>query len=510
MLVNRLVKEDISLRLFARNRRRLNYLKDSHDLSICDIELKAENEDIIARELHSVEVVYYLMHSMSRSEGMFGQVDVELAKTISSAAAQAGVKQIIYLGGLGIEEEGYPLSGYLRSTLDTGDVLRKGSVPVTEIRAGIIIGAGSVSFEIIRALAQKLPFMPRVAFNKGRCQPIDIDDVITYLFHAHLHPSFIGKILEIGMDETFGYDEMVLLFAKYTYARKVPIVRFPFIDKMISKRVFARTIAFFSAIPYELAFPLVDGMDSQSVKGEFAYEAYHTSCALTDDMVNKNALLGNDLNILTPLSFEESVKKAFSREAQGQVESFWSMPHSLQVLTRESEEFLDSYEEETEGLLFEKRVREVDEDDVAKIFAEVLNIGGEHGYWSPQWMWSSRAIMDKFIGGPGLDLGRRTFDKVPRVGERMDFWIVTEYLDMSDKKVFTLKGRLKSPGDSWLQFALIQDESDQKRWRFILRAYFRPSGVAGYLYWYSLFFIHKYIFTAMIDKIIKNALAEKS
>ena len=243
-----------------------------------------------------------------------------------------------------------------------------------------------------------------------------------------------------------------------------------------------------------------------AVKGEFAYENYHTSCPLTLNVAEKNALISRDLNVLTPLTYFESVRKASSHEAEGRVESFWSIPLELQVLTKEKEKFLYTDHYEKDGLLFEKRVRDVAAEDVNKIFNEVKKIGGKHGYWSPQWMWSVRAFLDKLIGGTGLDIGRRTFDKVPRIGERLDFWTVSDYLDEAEKKVFTLKGRMKSPGDSWLQFALIHDENNPKVWKFMLRAYFEPSGPAGYLYWYSLFFIHKYIFTAMIDNIIEEAL----
>lgn len=505
MLVNRLIQENISLKLFARNRRRLNYLKDFHNFSVCDREIKPENEDRIAEELASVEVLYYLIHSMSRAKKEY--LDLELATIVSNAAAKAGVRQIIYLGGLGIEAEGHPLSLHLRSRLETGSVLGQSGVPVTEIRTGVIIGAGSVGFEIIRALALKLPAIPKLSFIGGRCQPIDIDDVIDYLFHVHMHPSFMGKVIEVGMLETFDYDEMVRLFARHIYGRNLSTVSFLYLERLITEKMVARTIALISAIPYELALPLVEGMDSLAIKGEYAYEDFDTSCSLSVDMLGENTLIQRDFNAITPLPFIKSIEKAMKKEAEGRVESFWSMPAELQVLSKEEESFLYcTGSDEKEGLLFEKRVRQISEDDVEKIFAEVKKIGGEHGYWSPQWMWSIRAIPDKLVGGPGLDLGRRTFDKEPRVGERLDFWIVSDYRDEAEKKVLTLKGRLKSPGNSWLQFALVRRENDPNTWKFMINAYFEPSGVAGYLYWYSLFFVHKYIFTAMIDKIIEEAL----
>lgn len=505
MLVNRLVKENISLKLFARNRRRLHYLKEYRNFSVCDREIKPENEDRIAEELASVEVLYYLIHSMSITKNPY--LDIELASVVSNAAAKAGVRQIIYLGRLGVEEEGHPLSPHLKSRLETGSVLRQSGVPVTEIRTGVIIGAGSIAFEIIRALALKLPVIPKLSFIGGRCQPIDIDDAIDYLFHVYMHPAFMGQIIEVGMLETYDCDEMVRLFARHIYGRNLSTVPFPYLERLITRKMAARIIALISAVPYELALPVVEGMGSLAIKGEYAYEAFQTSCALNVDVSDKNRLTHRDVNVLTPLPFLKSIEKAMNYEAEGKVESFWSMPAELQVLSKEEERFIYCTEsDKKEGLLFEKRVRYVSEDDVEKIFSEVKKIGGDHGYWSPQWMWSIRAIPDKLVGGPGLDLGRRTFGKEPRVGERLDFWIVSDYRDEAEKKALTLKGRLRSPGNSWLQFALVRDESDPKVWKFMIHAYFEPSGIAGYLYWYSLFFIHKYIFTAMIDNIIAEAL----
>lgn len=505
MLVNRLVREAVDLTLFVRNKRRLEYLKEFKNFSVCDSEINPEKVDKIAQKLEGVDVVYYLIQANHQALDTDERPGVEIAKTISEAAAKAQVEQIIYLGELGIEKEGRPLSEHLRCRQETGDALRSSGVPVTEVRSGIIIGPGSVGFEIIRALATRLPFMPKMTFNTGRCQPIDIDDVINYLFHVYKHPTFMGQIVEVGMQRDYGCDELVSRFAKQHYGRTLRHLDIPYLDRIITKKVLARLIALLSAIPYELAYPLVDDMDSFSIKGDHAYESYDTSCTLPGTHSDVNSLLGKDTNMMDTLTFEESIKKAFSQEAKGRVESYWSVPLESQVLLREEEEFLFSAHHEQDGLLYEKRERQIAVEDVPSVFEEVKRIGGEHGYWSPQWMWSSRAILDKLMGGPGLDLGRRTYDNAIRVGERLDFWIVSDYQDQPDRKVLTLKGRLKSPGDSWLQFILLPEEEDATRWKFVLRASFLPSGIMGYFYWYSLFFIHKYIFTAMIDKIIDNA-----
>jgi hypothetical protein len=239
-------------------------------------------------------------------------------------------------------------------------------------------------------------------------------------------------------------------------------------------------------LPYSLAKPLIDGVNSKAV-------------------INPNISAKRAFLELPTLSYTEAVKKASMYETQGLVESFWSIPWKEQVLSPDKEKFLyiDS-NIPNKDLLQERRSKLINATDADKVFKECLKIGGKHGYWSPKWMWAIRAFLDKLIGGTGLESGRQTKEKKIRVGERIDFWIVSDYLDTEELKVFTLKARLKSPGSSWLQFAL--QKSNEQEWKFFVRAYFRPKGFKGYLYWYSLWIVHKYIFTAMINNIVKEAL----
>ncbi len=486
ILVNRLAEQGVPLKLFVRNKRRLNYLKTHDNISSCDLDLTYDNQEQLAEELKECDVIYYLIHSMQPSATPFEDSDLRIASIVAKACYSANIRQMIYLGGLGMEQEGHPLSMHLKSRQDTADMMRSYGINVTELRAGVIIGAGSVSFEIMRSLGNKLPFIIKLRFNTGRCHPIDVDDVIQYLINAAENEQYFGRIVEIGMEWHYSYDEMIELYIRQIKQRQVKKINLYGLERLFSKKIVSRIIAFVSAIPYELAMPLVAGMDSMAVK-----EKYN--------------ILEID-NTIKPIGLSASIKKASNYENEGRVESFWSIPTNLQVLSKTEETFLyvDHYEEH--GLLFEQRVRSVRPKDVKAIFDEVKHIGGEHGYWSPQWMWRVRAKFDKFIGGPGMTVGRRNREHEMRIGSRLDFWIVSDYLDKDDKKVLTLKGRLKSPGNSWLQFALIKDEQDLKGWKFMLRAYFEPFGLGGYLYWYSLFFVHKYIFTKMIDTILQHSL----
>ncbi len=482
------------MKLFVRNKQRVKYLKNHTNIQSTDTDLIPQNLDLIADELGNIDTIYYLIHSMDKNSlEDFEKTDLMIAEVVSKAAHRAGVKHIIYLGGLGIETPEHPLSMHLKNRHHVGEKLRQSGVLTTEIRAGVIIGAGSASFEIIRALGVKLPFIPKLAYNQGECNPIDIEDVILYLISAAHKKEYFGNIVEIGMNESYKYDAMVALFAKEIKKRELKIKRIFPLDLLLSKNIISIIVSYLSAIPHPLSRPLIEGFDSMAIKGAYDVAKIDTS--------------------IKPLDFISSIQKASQNESEGRVESFWSIPMSLQVLSKHNEQFIHIDPKENlanviqnykkNGLLFEIRERFVEAQDVDKIFREIKNIGGEHGYWSPYWMWKIRAMIDKLVGGPGFEVGRKTCRISMRIGERVDFWIVSAYLDKPEQKVVTLKGRIKSPGNSWLQFALI--EETPQRWKLTIRAYFSPSGIFGYLYWYSLFFVHKYIFDTMIDTIIKEA-----
>ncbi|MBU0720583.1 DUF2867 domain-containing protein [bacterium] len=491
--MNRFIRLDTPLRLFVRNKQRVKHLKNVQNLRYCDTELKTENTQKIVDELEGVDTVYYLIHSMDTKNGEdFTKADLEIADVVAKAAFKAKVGEIIYLGGLGIHTSTHPLSPHLQSRHEVGNILRRSGVSVTEIRAGVIIGAGSASFEIIRALGVKLPFIPKLLYHQGACNPIDIDDVIAYLLKARNNASYAGRIIEIGMPVAYRYDELISLFSKVILNKNLKIYDSHMLGLILNKNIVSRIVSYFSAIPYALSRPLIEGFESMAVKGR--YDVLHIDTEIR------------------PLDLIASVKKASESEKSGMVESFWSIPMSEQVLSKDKESFIyvSSKAKESDivkeykkhGLLFELRERNVQDEDVDAIFQEIKKIGGSHGYWSPHFLWKIRAFVDKLIGGPGFEVGRKTASHEIRIGERLDFWIVSAYLNKPEQKVLTLKGRIKSPGDSWLQFALIQEDEG---WRFTIRAFFSPSGILGYIYWYSLFFVHKYIFDVMIDTIIKES-----
>ncbi len=486
ILTNRMISADSSVKLFVRNKMRLRHLSSVKNVQSCDIELTYENVPLIAEELQDCDVIYYLIQSMSNKKSKFTKLDFTLAKVVAQAAKKSSIEQIIFLGGLGLRQKSFPISAHLASRQKVGILLASTGVSVTEIRTGIIVGAGSASYEIIKALGSKLPFIPKLSYAVGLCQPVDIDDVITYLLHVYKNPLYFGKVIEIGAEDKLSYQQIIQIYAKSVLGRNLRIINIPLIEKIIDKKAISTIIAFLSAIPYTLAKPLIDSIGSKAIIGEFSAEHIEPRPPKC-------------------ISYEESVKKANRCEVLGLVESFWSIPLKHQVLSRDKEKFLyvDSKDERV-GFLEEKRERIIEAKYAKDIFAECLKVGGKHGYWSPRWMWKARAFLDKLIGGTGLESGRQTRDKLTRIGERIDFWIVSDYVDEQELKVLTLKARLKSPGSSWLQFALVK--IDEERWKFMLSAYFKPKGFRGYVYWYTLWLIHKYIFSVIISNIIKEAL----
>ena len=474
-----------------RNKQRVKHLEHLQNVKIYDLPIVKENIEQLTSSLDGVQSVYYLIHSVNEPKIGNKNRDLYMANIIAKASKNANVTNIIYLGGLGTQQPNKKLSPHLQIRQAVANILRKSRLNVTELRAGIIIGPGSASFNIIHSLGQKLPFLPIHNYYNGLCSPIDIDDVIRYLIKAKDDERYQNTIIEIGVNERYSYNEIILAYTKFVLKKELIVIDNIILKTLLTKPLIARIIAYLSSIPFILTAPLINSLDSLAIKDQYDVERFDTS--------------------IKPIPLISSLIKAHDAEKLRRVESFWSIPDSHQVLSTKKEEFLHIERGETKKdiikkykdahLLYEIKERIIKPEMVDVIFHEIKKVGGKYGYWSPYWLWRIRAFADKLIGGPGLDIGRKTDLKNIRIGERIDFWIVSAYLDTHEKKVLTLKGRIRSPGDSWLQFVLLEDGDN---WRFTVRAFFNPRGILGYLYWYSLFFVHKYIFDVMIDNIIKK------
>jgi uncharacterized protein YbjT (DUF2867 family) len=474
----------VESKLFVRNKRRLKYLaKQYENIKLCDTELEEKNISLLSDDLEGYDTVVYLIHSMDKEVKEFDQKDKQIATIVAKAASEAGVENIIYLSGLGIEKDDRPLSVHLKSRQDTASYLKSFNVPVTELRAGVIIGAGSASFEIIRNLATKMPFLLKLDSETGLCQPIDVDSVILYIIEAIKNENYRNHIIEIGSEDTFKYSQMVNIYANEIKKRKMPYFRFPYIDKLITKGLISWIVSLSTSLPMQLTRPLIGGIDSYAIIGENGVSKVDPNCPVK------------------PLSYLEAIKIAADREQKGETISLWGIPIETQVYGKQETSYFKYDATEVNGLLYEERIMEIKEDEMEPIFEELKQVGGEHGYWSPQWLWEIRGLIDKLFGGPGIASGRRSKYNI-REGERFDFWTVSRLRDKKDLKKLRIKARMKSPGNAWLEFTLVKKESQHY---FILRAYYEPSGIFGYFYWYSLYFIHKYMFTRMINNIYEYA-----
>ena len=476
LLTNELLQSETEIRLFVRNKKRLLYLKKSDKLKAYDYELKNENIPLIASALEGVNVLYYLIHSTTSSDDNFADKDNELAMIVSEAAKTAEVGQIIFLGALGERSES--LSVHLSSRHNTANVLRLSGLNVTEMRTAIIVGAGSLSFEIIRVLSKKLPFLPRMKITSGLTQPIDVDDAIRFLIRAANNSRYYNKIVELG-GEQISYNNLIALYSRTISKVDMPIVDIGILEKLLSVKIVSHIVVFLSSAPFSIIKPLIDGASADALSYDWHYRK-----------IDPNAPKLNDI--------PHMMRKAYAKEKRGEVESFWGIPSENQVLSSASEEAILKEEDVKKEIYRQK----INVDNFENIFKEILNIGGKHGYWSPSWMWKIRGFVDKLQGGPGLHGGRRTYRKEIRVGERIDFWIVSKVVNTDIMKQLRLKARMYSPGDSWLEFTLLNNNDEKS---FTITAYFKPRGIQGKLYWYSLFFVHKYIFRAMLLKIISNA-----
>lgn len=494
-LVRSLYNRGYKLTLFSRNTRKLDYLQsecfllEHNNPNICVVNQLLEEQyfNNIVDNLQGVDVVYYLVHSLYIGEkSNFLNKDNQLATLVAKACTKAGVKQIIYLGGLGVDRLEAPISKHLLSRQDTANYLRKNHNCVTEFRAGVIIGAGSSSFEIIRNLGNKLPFLPKLAGVEGLCQPIFVDNVNDYLIYSKLNSLYYNQIIEIGSPNVMTYSEMIKEFAKDIRGVELKTIPLPIINRLLNTSVLSFIISHMTNMPYLLIKRLLEGMNSYAIISDYPIEKIDPNCPIKVK------------------TFKESIVIATNRLENAIFQSIWSVPYELSVLNSEKKtQFLNLTSKEIEGMLFEEYSVKIDINDMDKIFDTIKTIGGKRGYFSPKWLWEVRGFIDRILGGSGLSPNYRD-PRLLRVGDRIDFWVVTYYKNWKNHKVLRLKANMKTPGTAWLQF-VIQSSKNKKEATLTLSAYFEPKGIGGYLYWYSLYFIHKFIFKYMVQDIIKQA-----
>jgi uncharacterized protein YbjT (DUF2867 family) len=464
-LVPLLLARGYGVRVLARDRDRLEGRSwlDRVELVLGDV----LDPTTLPAALHEVDAAYYLVHSMG-SHGNFGRRDLRAARNFAEAAADQGVERIIYLGGLG--KPGTELSEHLRSRQETGAALREAGVPVTEFRASIIVGSGSVSFEMIRSLTERLPVMicPRWVYT--RTQPIAIDDALTYLVTALETPESHGQIIEIGGRDVLTYRDMML-----TYARLRGLRRFIIPVPLLTPRLSSYWVHLVTPIPSNIAQPLIKGLSVEVI--------------VTDDRARRL------FPQITPMDYESAVVRALASLDASEVETSWS--DALASSQGDTRPFIFTTQD---GMLIEQRQHVVDA-PAATVYAEFAGLGGPKGWLAWNRLWRLRGAADRLVGGVGFRRGRRHPIDL-RVGDAVDFWRVEA---VEAGRLVRLRAEMKVPGRAWLQFQA--ETLGPERTRLIQTAYFAPKGLFGLLYWYLLWPVHGFIFSRLIGKLAERATA---
>ena len=418
--------------------------------------------------LAGVDAAYYLVHSMADTRD-FEAFEETSARNFAAAAVAAGGKKIIYLGGLGADAAG--LSHHLHSRHRVGEIMRGSGLNVTEFRAAIIVGSGSISFEMIRYMVERLPFIPcAMCMRDTRCQPLAIRDVLAYLAAALDNPLSDGKIVEIGGAGVHTYREMMQIYAESRGLR-----RLFFSCPLWSPGLCSRLVGLITPVPSVLARPLLE--------------------SLRNDVVCSSDEALKIFPEIKPLDYRTAVQYALMRITEENVETSWTTayePHYAKPCS-----FID-----TEGLILQDHCIKV-EAPAEAVFSVFSGIGGRRGWLYAQWLWDLKALQDRLVGGVGLRRGRRHPDVIHQ-GEALDFWRVERVIE---GRLLLLRAEMKLPGKGWLQFEAKPQNENASLLR--MTAYFEPRGFFGNLYWYSLYPVHTFIFRGLTGEIRRRALALK-
>ena len=451
------------VRVLVRSRRRVLSRSWSADVEIAVGD--ALKPETLPAAMQGVHTAYYLIHSIAGPSG-FEELDLQAARNFGQAAKQAGVRRIIYLGGLGDPQAN--LSPHLRSRQNTGEALRESGVSVTEFRAAVIVGSGSISFEMIRHLAERLPVMVCPKWVYSRIQPIAIDDLLEYLVSALNTPESIDRTIEIGGADVTTYRGLMLGYARARGLRRL-LIPVP----VLTPRLSSYWVHWMTPIPAKITRALVEGLRNEVV--------------VTDDL--SQTLFPH----VKPRDYSSSIDSVIRDLDEGRIDTSWS-DASDPSDDEESHVRIES----RQGVIIESRRRPVNAPPEA-VYKIVSGIGGRRGWFFANWTWSLRGMVDRLLGGAGLRRGRRHPDEL-RVGDAIDFWRVES---IEPDRLIRLKAEMKLPGRAWLQYEI--RESPNGTTLLEQTAAFIPKGLPGLLYWYGLYPVHAWIFSGLIKAIARRA-----
>ncbi len=467
-LVPELLAAGHRVRVMVRDERRVRGHPWAGDVEVAVAD--ATDPEAVRKALDGVDVGYYLLHSIG-SGSDFADTEARIAQGFADAAADAAVSRLVYLGGLAPRDE--PLSTHLASRERVGEILLQSSVPAAVLRAAVVIGSGSASFEMLRYLTERLPVMITPKWVYSRLQPIAIRDVLRYLVGCATLPAEVNRAFDVGGPDVVTYKDMMQRYARVAGLRKRLMVRVP----VLTPRLSSHWVGLVTPVPSGLAKPLVE-----SVK--------HTSVVSEHDIAHYVPDPDEGL-----LSFDHAVALALNRIQDLQVPTRWS---SATTPGAPSDPLPSDPDWAGGDLYADERTREVAAPPEA-LWRIVEGIGGGNGWYSFPLAWRVRGLLDRLSGGPGLRRGRRDpHDLV--VGDALDFWRVEE---VDDGRFLRLRAEMRLPGLAWLELEV--GTTGEGSTTFRQRALFHPRGALGHAYWWSVYPFHGVVFGSMQRNIARAA-----
>lgn len=406
-----------------------------------------------------IDIAYYLVHSMSSSKD-YSLLEERSAVNFREKISNTSVKQVIYLSGIVNESN---LSKHLLSRKNVENELGKGDYNLTCLRAGIIIGSGSASFEIMRDLVEKLPIMVAPKWLQTKCQPIGISDVQIFLIECIMRQETFNRNFDIGCNDILSYKEMLFRFAEIRNLNRI-IITIP----IMTPRLSSYWLYFVTSTSYKLARSLVDSMSIEII--------------CRNNEINR--ILG-----INPISYKEAIERAFDKIQNNEIISSWKDSYSSSELNYNISE---NIKVPKFGCFTDRRVKKIIDRKIT--INKIWSIGGTKGWYYANWLWKIRGFLDILTGGVGLRRGRTNISEIS-VGDSLDFWRVI-YADKKEGRLL-LFAEMKLPGEAWLEFKIVDDV-------LVQTATFRPLGVAGRLYWYLVYPLHEIIFLGLIRKLTSN------
>lgn len=460
-LAPRLLDAGYPVRAFVRFPKKLDGRAWSANPRLSIRATSLDEEAALARELEGCDTAFYLVHSMNSARGAYAERDRRLATTFAAAARRAGLKRIVYLGGLG--ETGPDLSEHLRSRREVEQALASAGVPVTVLRAAMIIGSGSASFEILRYLVERLPVMVTPRWVHTPCQPIAIRNVIEVLLGVLEAPQTAGETYDIGGPEVLSYREIMRIMAEELKLPKRVIIPVP----VLTPRLSSYWIHLVTPISHTIARPLAEGLRNPVVCREHRIR---------------------DIVPVELLDVRQSIRAALRKLESREVETTWSMAGPI-----------PGDPDWAGGKVF----RDLRERSIAAppdaVYRAVCRVGGGNGWYAADWLWRIRGWIDRLVGGPGLRRGRRNPETVG-YGEALDFWRVT---GVEANRRLSLRAEMKLPGEALLEFRIAAQPDGSSR--LTQEAVFQPRGLLGLLYWYAVLPFHHFVFEGMLNGIRREA-----